>query len=140
MAEGIFKHLVEEAGLSEDFDIDSAGTSNYHIGQLPDERMRQTARDKGLELASRARQFVSSDFDEFDFVIPMDDSNLENMLSIANSEPKATVRKMGFYLDVERQPDIPDPYFGGQQGFENVYQMLLEANRKLLEQILHDAV
>jgi len=140
MAEGIFQHLVNEAGLSERFEIDSAGTSNYHIGQLPDERMRQTARDKGLELTSRARQFVRSDFDDFHFVIPMDDSNLENMLSTTNTEPKATVRKMGYYLDIKGQPDIPDPYFGGQQGFENVYQMLLEANKKLLEQILNDAV
>ena len=140
MAEGIFKYLVEEAGLTDQFDIDSAGTSNYHIGQLPDERMRQTALDNGLELTSRARQFVRGDFDDFHFVIPMDHSNLENMLSITDTTPKAVVRKMGYFLDDQVQPDIPDPYFGGHQGFENVYQMLLEANRKLLEQILKDTV
>ena len=95
-----------------------------------------------LRTADVRRRFdaAAETFDDFDFVIPMDDSNLENMLSIAISRPKATVRKMGYYLDTEAQPDIPDPYFGGQQGFENVYQMLLEANRKLLEQIQNDAV
>lgn len=140
MAEGIFKHLIEEENLSDNFDVDSAGTSNYHIGEIPDERMRETASGKGIDLTSRARQFTSSDFHDFHYVIAMDDSNLENMLGLVEGEYDAVVRKMGYYLDPNDQPDIPDPYFGGQLGFENVYQMLLRANKELLEQIKKDDV
>ncbi|MCB9233662.1 MAG: low molecular weight phosphotyrosine protein phosphatase [Bacteroidia bacterium] len=135
MAEGLFKHLVEEASISEHFVIDSAATSNYHIGELPDHRMRQTAASHGIILDSRGRQFRQKDFAEFDYVIPMDKSNRRNLLDIGKPAATTVFKLMREWEEDADSPDVPDPYWSSADGFEEVYQILLECCSNLLDEI-----
>lgn len=137
MAEGIFKELVREKGLSNRFQIDSAGTGAYHAGELPDPRMRSTAASHGLKLTSRARQLRAEDFTTFDLIIAMDRSNFNNIRAEA---VKASVAEADFELRMMREfddsadhEDVPDPYYGGDSSFEDVYQMLKRSCNRLLE-------
>ena len=138
MAEGIFRHLVAQDGLSDRFEIDSAGTSGWHAGEKPDHRMRQTAKKHGLSLEDqRSRQFEVSDFEAFNYILAMDSSNLSNIRQL-QSQPahqQAKVELMRNYDLLESNPNVPDPYYGGQNGFEEVYEILLRSNRELLDQL-----
>jgi len=123
MAEGILTGKIEEQELN--LSVDSAGTSNYHIGEAPDKRMQQKAIDHNLNISKqRGRQFTVADFDQFDFIFAMDDSNLSNILNLARN--KADKEKVELFLNInpEKNLSVPDPYYGGEQGFEDVYQML----------------
>jgi len=125
LAEGILQSKVN----SDAFFVDSAGTSNYHIGKAPYELSVNTAAKYGLDISNqKARQFVIKDFDEFDFIYAMDESNYENILSLARNEKDAQKVRM---ILKETHPtenlSVPDPYYGGIEGFENVYKMLDEA-------------
>jgi protein-tyrosine phosphatase len=124
MAEGILIEKVKNKEL--DIVVDSAGTSNYHIEEAPDKRMQQKANEHGLDIShQRGRQFSVEDFDEFDFIFAMDESNKENILRLSNSQEHNN--KVQLFLE-NHHPDtnlnVPDPYYGGPQGFEDVYQML----------------
>lgn len=125
LAEGILQSKIN----SDTIFVDSAGTAAYHVGNLPDERSIAVAQKYGIDITNqRARKFISKDFDEFDFIYAMDESNYQNILSLArNSEDE---KKVHLILN-ESQPNqnlsVPDPYYGGKDGFENVYQMLDEA-------------
>lgn len=137
MAEGLFQHVVDEAGLQDKFDVDSCGTGGWHVGELPDPRMRETAKKHGLNLTMKARQWRDEDLEEFDFILAMDKSNLRNLSA---SDPKLAESHEGLFLmrhfdDVDGTPDVPDPYYGGDQGFEDVYQMLLTSCQNLLNHI-----
>ena len=134
MAEGIFIHLLKKQGKLELFDVDSAGTAGYHVGENPDHRMIETAKSYGVNLPSKARKFVPDDFKIFDIIIGMDQSNIQDMMieKEANNA-KAKVFKMRDFDTVEKGGDVPDPYFGGMNGFENVYQMLLRCNQNFLQ-------
>ncbi|MCL4133739.1 UNVERIFIED_CONTAM: hypothetical protein GTU68_044398 [Idotea baltica] len=134
MAEGLFIHLVNEAGLSDKINVESAGTSGWHMGELPDERMSEIAQGHGITLPSRSRKIRHDDFLEFDYIIPMDESNLHDLQKVAThvQNPKATIIKMRFFDEMGLNEDVPDPYYGGQGGFEDVYQMLLRANEGFL--------
>jgi protein-tyrosine phosphatase len=134
MAEGIFAKLSKESSLEVSYD--SAGTSAYHIGELPDERMRETALEKGITLTHRARQIVREDFDKFDYIIAMDKSNYENILNYKNRINKAaepTIMLMRSFDSQKENLEVPDPYYGGNDDFERVYQMLLRCNRNFIE-------
>lgn len=137
MAEGIFKDIIEKNNTSHLFEIDSAGTSGLHRGQLPDPRTLKNALDNGLNLTHRSRQFNSNDFLEFDFIIPMDDSNHGDILTLKpNGESKATIVKMRNF-DVEfKNDDVPDPWYGGEKGFEEVYQILLRSCQKFYDSLI----
>ena len=130
MAEGIFRHLVKQNDLSDHFEIDSAGTSGWHAGEKPDHRMRQTAKAHGLSLEDqRSRQFATSDFTTFDYIIAMDSSNLNNIQQL-QSQPthqQAKVELMRNYDLLESNPNVPDPYYGGPDGFELVIDLLEDA-------------
>jgi protein-tyrosine phosphatase len=134
MAEGIFKKLLKERKLASKVYCDSAGTSDYHIGELADPRMRSTARKYNIELTHKARQIAGPDFEEFDYIIVMDESNNANIIS--HLEWKESFADKLLYMrqydEIAGDRNIPDPYFGGQQGFEDVYQMLLKANTRFL--------
>jgi|TARA_B110000977_G_C10644032_1_gene325221 protein-tyrosine phosphatase len=124
LAEGILAHKVKENGL--DWEIDSAGTAAYHVGNLPDERSIEVANKYGIDLTNqRARQFKANDFKEFDVIYAMDTENYNNILNLAKYETEE--QKVKLILN-EIEPDsnssVPDPYYGGEEGFENVYQML----------------
>ncbi|MCB9262846.1 MAG: low molecular weight phosphotyrosine protein phosphatase [Flavobacteriales bacterium] len=133
MAEGAFLHLINEKGLAADFYVDSAGTAGYHVGERPDKRMIQTAEKHGVYLPSRARKFVKEDFERFDFIVVMDESNLHDVLRLKNDTAKATVLKMREFDDIGRGGDVPDPYYGGMNGFEEVYEMLMRCNDNFIE-------
>lgn len=135
-AENIMNHLIKQAGLQEHIFCDSAGTSDYHIGSSPDRRMTAAAARRGIRLRGQARQFQLEDFDKFELIIAMDRQNYRDILAIAPTEQeRQKVRLMGEFA--VRQPvlDIPDPYYGGTEGFERVIDLLLEACSNLLAAI-----
>ena len=125
LAEGIL-----QSKLSADFfEIDSAGTAGYHVGELPDKRSIAVARKYGIDITNqRSRKFAVSDFKEFDLIFAMDESNYDNIISMiddSNDIPKVKLILNELYPSENR--NVPDPYYGGDQGFENVYKMLDEA-------------
>jgi len=134
-AEGVFRHYVEQAGLSEQITIDSAGTADWHIGKTPDPRTIKAAAQRGYDLSVlRARQAVADDFYKFDLILAMDDSNLENLQAIQPADGKA---ELALYLPRFglKQREVPDPYYGGEDGFELVLDMLEQASEKLLAEV-----
>ena len=133
MAEGLFIHLAKQQGVDHKYEVDSAGTAGYHVGSRPDERMITTAQNHQVDLPSFARQFKSEDFLEYDIIIGMDQENVKNMERIKPiNNSKAKVFKMRDFDTIDTHGDVPDPYYGGQSGFEDVYQMLKRCNEKLI--------
>lgn len=124
MADGLLRKKVKDEGL--DVFVDSAGTSDYHIGEAPDQRMREAAKKSGCPIDElRARQFSVQDFDDFDIIYAMDSSNYTNILALARNEhDTAKVRLVLNELYPGENRAVPDPYFGGEQGFTDVFRML----------------
>ena len=114
--EGLFQQLVESRNLASQFIVDSAGTAGYHIGKLPDPRMREAAQRRGLELTSRSRKITRSDLEIFDLVIAMDSENFRDIQSL-HEEPAAAIKMLSDFLGDEWPTQVPDPYFGGEAGF-----------------------
>ena len=136
-AEGVFRRVVETAGLSEKVVIDSAGTHNYHIGAEPDKRSQQAASLRGYDLSQlRGRQVSSHDFDEFDYILAMDNDNLANLQRICPDEFAHKVKLFLEYGKRFNQKEVPDPYYGGGQGFEHVLDLIEDASAGLLENIV----
>ena len=141
LAQGLFQDLVNREKLDQKIFISSAGTGNWHIGNLPDERMRQTAHSKGINLESRAQQFQSKDFNRFNLVLAMDQSNLARLSDIAPSTlPKNKLMLFRSFdpestEDQTEDQDVPDPYYGGAKGFEEVYSMVKRTCPPLLDYI-----
>ena len=135
-AEGVFRHLVEQEGLSEWITTDSAGTHAYHIGEQPDRRAQQTARARGVDLSDlRGRKAVDNDFNEFDYILAMDNENYQNLEVMC---PPGSEDKLSLFLDFSKdhsETQVPDPYYGGDQGFEHVFDLVESASRGLLEDI-----
>ena len=137
-AEGVFLHLLEEQGLSDHFVVDSAGTGSWHVGNKADPRMRAAAERRGIHLPSRARQIEIDDLSRFDLVVTMDSDNLRNVRSLAQeagNNATATIRSMLSYARSTDLTDVPDPYYGGEQGFEQVLDLLENACSGLIEEI-----
>jgi len=132
LAEGVFRHLVEEADLSDQFDIDSAGTGAWHVGETPDSRARSIAQQHGVELSSRARQVTPEDLDHFDHVIAMDRDNLQSLERMAGEDTEAEIRLLRDFDPDDEGDEVPDPYYGGAIGFETVYQMIHRSCQGLL--------
>ena len=133
--EGVFRHHVTEAGLLEHFEIDSAGTHAYHVGEPPDRRSIAAAERRGVSLANIfARRVSDEDFERFDYVIAMDAENHARLLEQAAEEHHAKVR---LFLSFAAGPEteVPDPYYGGSAGFERVLDLVEAASRSLLETI-----
>lgn len=132
-AEGVFRALVESQGDADRFDIDSAGTGGYHVGDLPDKRMRIHARRRGYELTHRARKFSVSDFDDFDVIIPMDGSNERNLRNMARTvDDEAKIVPMAEFISrASRYDYVPDPYYEGSEGFELVLDLLEDGCQNL---------
>ncbi len=139
MAEGLFQHLITEAQLTGAVGTDSAGTSNYHPGELSDVRMRHTAAQHGITLTHRARQLTAQDFEDFDYIVVMDEANLEEAQRRAPSDLLAhKLKMMRAYDPTPEDGQVPDPYFGGAEGFEHVYQMLDRSCRHMLATLVED--
>ena len=133
MAESVFDGLVEKSGLSGKIETDSAGTSNYHIGESPDPRTLEIVAKYGLENNSRGRQLTEADFIQFDYIIVMDQSNLADSKQLMTSDSsQAKIFLMRDFDDNPTKKDVPDPYWSGQDGFEKVYQILLRSCQNFL--------
>ncbi len=132
-AHGVFRKLVEDEGLGALIDVDSAGTHAYHVGNDPDRRAQATALSRGLDLSDlRARQARAEDFQAFDYVIAMDE---ENYFSLQGICPAGMEQRLYMFLDFApdlSEREVPDPYYGGAQGFERVFDMVEAASLGLL--------
>lgn len=135
LAVGILQSKVNKEGL--DVKIDSAGTSDNHVGQQPDHRMRATAKSFGVDIDNlRARQFSKNDFKKFDLIYAMDASNYKNIIALADSDSdKAKVVLLLNELEPGKDLDVPDPYFGGEQGFIDVFNLLDAATDQVIKKI-----
>lgn len=125
-AHGVMQRLVEEQGVADRFEIDSAGLYGGHAGDLPDSRMRAHARRRGLELTHRSRQVRESDFDRFDIIVAMDDSNYDRLRAMAPTpdDERKVVRMADFFTQHPWADCVPDPYYDGAQGFENALDLI----------------
>jgi protein-tyrosine phosphatase len=137
LAQGVFQDLVNQKKLEQKIIVTSAGTGGWHIGDLPDERMRRTAQSNGIQLESRARQFQSADFNRFNLILAMDHSNLARLEEIApsNLSPEKLMLFRSFDPECNGNQDVPDPYYGGAKGFEEVYSMVKRTCPPLLDYI-----
>lgn len=136
-AEGVMKELLAENGLDGSVEVDSAGTGNWHVGQLPDNRMRVHARRRGLTLDHRCRQVRTADFDDFDIIVGMDHNNVDDLKALAPTpEAAAKVVPMARYVDMAMRYDhIPDPYYEGAEGFELVLDLLQNGCANMVRRI-----
>ncbi|MBD2138810.1 low molecular weight phosphotyrosine protein phosphatase [Anabaena sp. FACHB-1237] len=136
-AENIMNHLVEKQGLSDKIICDSAGTSSYHIGASPDSRMSAAAYNKlGFKLRGEARQFQVSDFKEFDLILAMDEDNYHQIIKLDRyGEYDDKVRLMCDFCTKFTLKEVPDPYYGGTEGFHQVIDLLMDACSGLLEYV-----
>lgn len=135
-AEGILKRMVREQRLEDKISVDSAGTSGYHDGDLPDHRMRQHGARRGYKFDSLSRRFTSRDFDRFDVILAMDDSNYHNIMRLApDLESEKKVYRMVDFSNQFGHDHIPDPYYSGADGFELVLDLLEDACEGLLDKL-----
>jgi protein-tyrosine phosphatase len=136
-AENIMNHLIREAGLEQEIVCDSAGTSGYHIGSPPDRRMTAAAARRGIELVGAARQFERSDFEKFDMILAMDRDNYEGICSVDRAgKSRDKVHLMCDFCTKHTLREVPDPYYGGEEGFNQVLDLLLDACQGLLDHIV----
>ncbi|KAI9080148.1 hypothetical protein K1719_037826 [Acacia pycnantha] len=144
-AEGVFRHLVNKRALDSKFEIDSAGTINYHEGNEADPRMRAASKRRGIEITSISRPIQPSDFRDFDLILAMDKQNRENILEAFNrwksrdtlpADAHKKVKLMCSYCKKHDESEVPDPYYGGPQGFEKVLDLLEDACESLLDEVL----
>jgi len=134
-AQGVFESMAEKAELLDAMEIDSAGTHAYHVGEPPDKRASQAAANRGVDLSGqRARRVTETDFARFDYVMAMDSSNLDDLLQGCPEEHQAKVRLFLDFAD-SSESEVPDPYYGGAQGFERVLDLVEDASRGLLHDI-----
>jgi protein-tyrosine phosphatase len=135
-AEGVMRSLVREAGLEDEFVIDSAGTGGWHVGDAPDRRATEAARSRGVTLEGAARQLRASDFEDFDLLLAMDRENLAGIRAVAPDEASAAKARLLREFDPASAGapdlDVPDPYYGGPQGFVTVLDQVEAACRGLL--------
>ena len=137
-AEAIFLSLLEKRALTEGFIVDSAGTGSWHVGKKADSRMRIAAERRDINILSRARQITNKDFDEFNYIIAMDDSNFRNIQDLKNrtaSAGFASIKKIQDFRSVFKEREVPDPYFGGDKGFDYVLDILEDSVNGFLESI-----
>lgn len=135
-AEGVFQHLVNERGLESYFYVDSAGTSAYHIGEPANSKSQWVANQEGIKLHSKARRFEKADLGEFDLILAMDHENLRNIRQL-NGDPENS-DKIKLLREFDPQPNdkaVPDPYYGGMQGFQNVFDVIKRSSKALLDEL-----
>lgn len=136
-AEGITKKMLAERGMADSIAVDSAGIGGWHVGQLPDSRMRRHGAAHGYTFNSRARQFCAADFSRFSHIVVMDDENYKAITRMATTEAdrRKVLRMADFLRRHPAQTSIPDPYYGGESGFELVIELLEDACEGLLDHI-----
>ena len=137
MAEGVFRNIVEKRGLQNQIICDSAGTSNYHIGERADSRTLQVLAEKGIELPHLGRQLQLSDFDDFDYILAMDKNNLRDIqkLAIQKKDFNAQIHLMTDFDESQIGGEVPDPYYGNIQDFKHVYEIVYSASLGLINKL-----
>jgi protein-tyrosine phosphatase len=135
LGENMFKHLAKEVGVADRYEVDSAGTGAWHVGESPDRRMRQVAARRGFKYDGRARQFKQSDFEKFDLIIAMDTQNRANLRRLARSAADEAKIHLMREFDPQGSPQdsVPDPYYDGIDGFEHVYDIVERSCKGLLD-------
>lgn len=136
-AEGIFIHKVKEEGYENYFYIDSAGTAAYHVGESANSNSQATANKYGIHLPSKARKFEYADLEEFDLILAMDSENFRNILNLdTKGKYEDKVKMMRDFDPHPDMKDVPDPYYGGMDGFENVFRVLERSSEQLLSELI----
>ena len=135
LAEGVFRHLAKARGLAGAYEVDSAGTGAWHVGEPPDPRSAEVARRHGVELAGAARQVVADDFERFDWILAMDRANLRDLAALRGANGRAQLRLFREFDPEGGERDVPDPYYGGPGGFEKVFEMVRRTSEALLEEL-----
>lgn len=137
LAEGILRHQSKEQNLA--IEVDSCGTANYHVGDKPDTRSIKKANEYGIDISHlRGRQFQLSDFDFFDWIYVMDKSNYENIIALARNQQDKQKVKLILNEISNNNNEVPDPYYGGEDGFEQVYQLLNDACKQIIKKLKND--
>jgi protein-tyrosine phosphatase len=140
-AENIMNYLIKEAGLETQIVCDSAGTSSYHIGAPPDRRMRAAAAKLGIDLQGRARQLKKSDLEKFDLILAMDRENYQDIIYLdPENRYRHKIRLMCDFATQHGNREVPDPYYGGEEGFNYVIDLLLDACAGLLDYVVNSQV
>ena len=134
-AEGIMIDLVKKAKLETEVQIDSSGTSAYHVGEAADQRSQATANQRGIYLPSRARKFVPEDFLTFDYVVAMDLSNYNHLLKLRTEDTQKVYLLRQFDPTSPAKASVPDPYYGGPDGFDDVFEICMRGCEGLLQEI-----
>ena len=133
-AEIVMRHFVREDGREDEFVIDSAGTAGYHEGSMPDSRMAATLRQNGYAISGRARQIRREDLDRFDLIVPMDEQNLADVRHLdRDGSHDAKIRPFVSFCTEHDDRRVPDPYYGGQRGFDHVVKLLEDGCRGILD-------
>ena len=137
-AEALFIKKIKEKQIEDRFFVDSAGTGSWHIGKKADLRMRLAAKDRKIDITSKARQINKNDFQKFNYILTMDNSNYKNVIGMKNSEPSldlCKVRKIQEFANSFSEKEVPDPYFGGEEGFDYVLDILTDSLSGFLDYI-----
>ena len=135
-AEGVFAHLVTQAGCADQFELDSAGTHDYHVGHAPDPRAQAHAAAKGIDISHlRARQLSETDFEHFDRVLVMDDHNWKAAQALAPIEYRSRIHRLTEYCQRFKAMNVPDPYYGGDAGFARAMDIIEDGCRGLLDDL-----
>ena len=135
-AHGVMESIIEREGLADRVDVDSAGTGGWHAGDLPDSRMRRHAAERGYDLTSRARQVESRDFDAFDLILVMDQQNLRDLQSFVRTpDDLQNVKLFCEFVKDRPETEVPDPYYGGEEGFETVLDLVENGCEGILRSI-----
>lgn len=137
LGHAVLEHKAAERGMTAVLEAESSGIHSYHVGENADSRMRQTARERGVHLDHKARQLSRQDLAEYDLLLAMDRSHYREMERMAAGDPRlvAKIKLFGAYLNSDEAKDIPDPYFGGQSGFDLVFEMVSEGCDNLLDSL-----
>lgn len=136
-AEGVFRHLVEQEGVADQFEIDSCGITGFHAGEKADIRMRDHANRRGIDLTSISRKFRQQDFQDFDLIIAMDGRNFKDLRELDEAGKYTDKIKMFCeYCTNRNETEVPDPYYGGAEGFETVLDIVEDASEGLLKSLM----
>jgi len=140
LAEGVFRHVLDEEGLTSRFKVDSAGTGSWHVGESPDHRSVRSAATHGVHLTGHARQVQPEDFKNFDYIIAMDQSNLTHLEQYRDGVGGDAALYLLREFDPEGGPgaEVPDPYYGGPNGFEEVFDMVDRSCREFLDFVIQE--
>lgn len=139
-AEGIMRQMVEERALSNDIIVDSAGIGSWHVGEMPDPRMRKHAARRGYDLSPlRARQFRSDDFWKFDYIVVMDEENYHDVMERGGvyADARKVLRMKDYFIRYKGQQSVPDPYYGGAEGFERALNLIEDGCEGLLKDLVN---